>query len=78
MTHNNFSIVLTLLKRCWVSYNSSSLHSFIYRCERETLENFQHIKESLLKLDQITNDMLLDLVNVLGGNNLKFIPRLEN
>jgi len=29
MMHNNFSRVLTISKCCWVSYNSSSLHSFI-------------------------------------------------
>jgi len=26
---NNFDIVLALSNCCWVSYNSSSLHSFI-------------------------------------------------
>jgi len=35
-------------------------------------------KELLLKLNQITNDLFLDLVNVLGGNNLNFIPCLES
>jgi len=42
------------------------------------LENWHHIKQSLLKLDQITNDLLPDLVNVLGWNNLKSILCLEN
>jgi len=31
-----------------------------------------------LKLDQITNDLLLDLVIVLGRNNFKSIPCIEN
>jgi len=34
-------------------------------------------KESLLNLDQITNDLLLDLVIVLRGNNFKSIPSIE-
>jgi len=29
MMHNNFSRVSALSKCCWVSYNSSSFHSFI-------------------------------------------------
>jgi len=29
MMHNNFNKVLALSKCCWVSYNSSSLYSFI-------------------------------------------------
>jgi len=37
----------------------------LYKVVKETLRGCQCIKESLLKLDQITNDMLLDLVNVL-------------
>jgi len=75
--HNIFSGVLTLLKRCRVSLNLQ-VFTPLYRGVKETLRDCQHIKESLLKLDQITNDLFLDLVNVLGGNNLKSIPCLEN
>ena len=45
----------------------------------DTLENGSTSKiESLLELDQITNDLFLDLVIVLGGNNFKYIPCMEN
>jgi len=77
MMRNNFSIVLALLKCCRVSLNFQ-VFTPLYRGVKETLRDCQHIKESLLMLDQITNDLLLDLVNVLGGNNLKFIHCLEN
>ena len=75
--HNNLSGVLALSKRCRVSLNLQ-VFTPLYRGVKETLRDCQYIKESLLKRDQITNDMLLDLVNVLGGNNLKFVPCLEN
>jgi len=39
--------------------------------------NCQHIKKSRLKLDQITNDLLPDLVIVLRRINFKSIPSLE-
>ena len=39
--------------------------------------NCQHIKKSHLKLDQITNDLLPDMVIVLWRINFKSIPRLE-
>jgi len=39
--------------------------------------NCQHIKKSRLKLDQITNDLLPDLVIVLRIINFKSIPSLE-
>jgi len=44
--HNNFSRVMTQLKRCRVSPN---LQVFIplYRGMKDTLESCQHIKESL-------------------------------
>jgi hypothetical protein len=35
------------------------------------------VKKSRLKLDQITNDLLLDLVIVLWRNNFKSIPCIE-
>ena len=73
----NFSRVLTLSKRCRVSLNLQ-VFTPLYIVVKETLRDCQPIKESLLKLDQITNDLALDLVNVVGGNNLKFIPCLEN
>jgi len=38
---------------------------------------YQHIKKSRLKLDQITNDLMPDLVIVLWRRNFKSIPRLE-
>jgi len=44
---------------------------------KETLLIASTLKKSLLKLDQITNDLLLDLVIVLGGNNFKSIPCIE-
>jgi len=37
----------------------------------------QHIKKSRLKLDHISNDLLLDLVIVLWRNNFKSIPCIE-
>ena len=45
---------------------------------KETLLIASTSKESLLKLDQITNDLLLDLVIVVERNNFKFIPCIEN
>ena len=39
--------------------------------------NCQHIKKSRLKHDQITNDLLPDLVIVLRWINFKSIPSLE-
>jgi len=39
--------------------------------------NCQHIKKSRLKLDQITNDLLPNLVVVLRRINFKTIPSLE-
>jgi len=64
MMRNNFSRVLALSKRCRVSPNLQ-VFTPLYRGVKETFENCHHIKELLLKLDQITNDLLLDLVNVL-------------
>jgi len=75
--HSNLTGVLALSKRCRVSLNLQ-VFTPLYRGVKETLRDCQYIKESLLKRDQITNDMLLDLVNVLRGNNLKFVPCLEN
>ena len=45
---------------------------------KETLLIANTSKESLLKLDQITNDLLLDLVIVLRGKIFKSIPYIEN
>jgi len=36
-----------------------------------------HQKKSRLKLDQIINDLLLDLVIVLWRNNFKYIPCIK-
>ncbi|KEH29765.1 hypothetical protein MTR_4g051542 [Medicago truncatula] len=50
--------------------SSSSLFSLslvLERCEKD-VESCQQIKESLLKLDQITNDLLLDLTQLLQSN----------
>ena len=44
---------------------------------KETLLIASTSKESLLRLNQITNDLLLDLVIILGGNNFKSIPCIE-
>jgi len=49
----------------------------LYRGVKETLLIANTSKESLLKLDQITNDLLLDLVIFLRGNNFKSIPSIE-
>jgi len=62
--HNNFCRVSALWKCCWVSY-SLQLFTPIYKGVKETMRGCQRIKESLFKLDQITNDLLLDLVIVL-------------
>jgi len=51
LVHNNFNKVSALWKRCWVLF---ILQVFIplYRGVRETLENCQHIKRVITKLDQ--------------------------
>jgi hypothetical protein len=73
---NNFSRVLALVNCCRVSH---ILYVFtpLYRGVKETLWNSQHIKKSRLKLDQITNDLLPDMVIVLWRINFKSISSLE-
>jgi len=75
--HNNFCRVLALSKR-YRFYLNLQVFTPLYRGVKETLRDCQHIRESLLKLDQLTNNLFLDLVNVQEGNNLKSIPCLEN
>ena len=73
---NNFSSVLALVKLMYKSCHSSSLHSFIQRCKRDVFD-CQHIKKSRLKLDQITNDLLPDLVIIIRRINFKSISSLD-
>jgi len=74
---NNFYKGLALIKLC-VSLGNLQVFTPLYRGLKKTLLIASTSKESLLKLDQITNDLLLDLVIVLGWNNFKSIPCIEN
>ena len=49
----------------------------LYRGVKKTLLFARTSKKSRLKLDQITNDLLLDLVIALWRNNFKSIPCIE-
>ena len=61
---NNFCRDFALVNYC-ESLENLQVFTHLYRCVKETLLISSTSKESLLKLDQITNDLLLDLVIVL-------------
>jgi hypothetical protein len=73
---NKFCRGLALVN-CCESLANLQVFTPLYRGVKDTLLIASTSKESLLKLDQITNDLLLDLVIVLRGNNFKFIPCIE-
>jgi len=73
---NNFSRVLALVN-CCVSLAILQVFTPLYRCVKETLLIASTSKKSRLKLDQITNDLLSDLIIVLWRINFKFIPSME-
>jgi len=72
---NNFSRVLALVKLLWVSYNLQ-LFTPLYRGVKRRCWLPRHQNSRCWSLI-ITNDLLLDLVIVLWGNNFKFIPWIE-
>jgi len=64
-------------KNCCESLTILQVFTPLYRDVKETLLIASTSKNSRFKLDQITNDLLLDLVIVLWGINFKFIPCIE-
>jgi len=64
LMRSNFNRVLALVT-CCMSLTILYVFTPLYRGVKETLYICQHIKKSRLKLDQIANDVLPDLVIVL-------------
>ena len=75
---NNFCRVFGTCKLLYESFVSKqSVFTPLYRGVKDTLEIASTSKKSHLKLDQITNDLMPDLVIVLWRSNFKSIPSLE-
>ena len=73
---NNFSRALALVN-CCKSLTILQVFTPLYRGVKETLLTASTSKKSHLKLDQITNELLPDLVIVLWRINFKSITSLE-
>ena len=71
----SFGTYKIVVYESWVS--KEQVLTPLYRGVKDTLEIAKTSKKSRLKLDQITNDLMPDLVIVLWRINFKFIPSLE-
>ena len=69
-------LLLSLVYVC-VCISKQQVLTPLYRGVKDTLEIVSTSKKSRLKLDQITHDLLSDMVIVLRRINFKSIPSLE-